>query len=284
MPSYSLPLSLHDALPIYRLPGHVRAPAREHGVRRTREPARSRAFRAPVSRCARLRPLRGGCRAALLRAASGGRRKKTGTGDRRSEEHTSELQSLRHLVCRPTPSPFPYTTLFRSIVFPDMFALPHGSTAFDEHGSLRDPALFERLFRDVRGFVRFAEAVEPLCCAPPPAEDARKRAQEIADRKSTRLNSSHLGISYAVLLPPPFPTRRSSDLSSSRTCSRSRTGARRSTNTGACAIPRFSSACFAMCAASSASRRLSSRSVARRLRRKTQENGHRRSQIGRAHV
>ena len=67
-----------------------------------------------------------------------------------------------------------------AIVFPDMFALPHGSTAFDEHGSLRDPALFERLFRDVRGFVRFAEAVEPLCCAPPPAEDARKRAQEIA--------------------------------------------------------------------------------------------------------
>src|SRR5262245_30112439 len=36
----------------------------------------------------------------------------------RSEEHTSELQSLRHLVCRllllPTFHPFPYTTLFRS--------------------------------------------------------------------------------------------------------------------------------------------------------------------------
>src|ERR1039458_9325187 len=39
----------------------------------------------------------------------------------RSEEHTSELQSLRHLVCRlllerrPPISPlFPYTTLFRS--------------------------------------------------------------------------------------------------------------------------------------------------------------------------
>src|SRR5262245_45363228 len=33
----------------------------------------------------------------------------------RSEEHTSELQSLRHIVCRPTRSPlFPYTTLFRS--------------------------------------------------------------------------------------------------------------------------------------------------------------------------
>src|SRR5262245_36777820 len=38
--------------------------------------------------------------------------------EHRSEEHTSELQSLRHLVCRllrpPPPPPFPYTTLFRS--------------------------------------------------------------------------------------------------------------------------------------------------------------------------
>src|SRR5262245_41795298 len=35
---------------------------------------------------------------------------------RRSEEHTSELQSLRHLVCRLVPPLplFPYTTLFRS--------------------------------------------------------------------------------------------------------------------------------------------------------------------------
>src|ERR1039458_7022801 len=35
----------------------------------------------------------------------------------RSEEHTSELQSLRHLVCRlpPTTTLFPYTTLFRSV-------------------------------------------------------------------------------------------------------------------------------------------------------------------------
>src|SRR5262245_38018128 len=37
----------------------------------------------------------------------------------RSEEHTSELQSLRHLVCRPPPisTLFPYTTLFRSVWF-----------------------------------------------------------------------------------------------------------------------------------------------------------------------
>src|SRR5262245_44486847 len=41
-------------------------------------------------------------------------------GSNRSEEHTSELQSLRHLVCRlllprlPITTLFPYTTLFRS--------------------------------------------------------------------------------------------------------------------------------------------------------------------------
>src|SRR5689334_1091022 len=36
----------------------------------------------------------------------------------RSEEHTSELQSQFHLVCRlpPTSTLFPYTTLFRSII------------------------------------------------------------------------------------------------------------------------------------------------------------------------
>src|SRR5262245_39556783 len=36
------------------------------------------------------------------------------TGLFRSEEHTSELQSLRHLVCRLRVTLFPYTTLFRS--------------------------------------------------------------------------------------------------------------------------------------------------------------------------
>src|SRR5262245_29528971 len=48
-----------------------------------------------------------------LRAAQ--RRGHHGQLRRRSEEHTSELQSLRHLVCRPRScTPFPYPTLFRS--------------------------------------------------------------------------------------------------------------------------------------------------------------------------
>src|SRR5699024_10484451 len=46
-----------------------------------------------------------------------------------------------------------------------------------------------------------------------------KDEDEYLDRKSTRLNSSHVSISYAVFClsaqphPPSFPTRRSSDLS-----------------------------------------------------------------------
>src|SRR5262245_29485154 len=55
----------------------------------------------------------------------------------RSEEHTSELQSLRHLVCRPPSSSlFPYTTLFRSPRFGGAFSCNVGSrgrvTVFDD--------------------------------------------------------------------------------------------------------------------------------------------------------
>jgi chromate reductase len=66
-----------------------------------------------------------------------------------------------------------------ALVFPDMFALPHANEAFDDAGALRDPALAERLRRDVVGFVRLAEAVTPVCGeAVTPA--ARKRQEEIA--------------------------------------------------------------------------------------------------------
>src|SRR3989441_7015489 len=66
-------LSLHDALPICRRPAHDRR--RRPEVRRAARPLqqRGRAVEGP-------RPL--------------------GAGDRRSEEHTSELQSLAYLVCR----------------------------------------------------------------------------------------------------------------------------------------------------------------------------------------
>src|SRR3989344_4486201 len=87
----------------------------------------------------------------------------------RSEEHTSELQSHVNLVCRlfflmirrpPRSTLFPYTTLFRS----------KGQRS-----------------RTWRRPVGDCEQKYGLCCC------WRK-----SDRKSTRLNSSHMSISYAV--------------------------------------------------------------------------------------
>src|ERR1035438_2426057 len=98
-----------------------------------------------------------------------------------------------HLVCRllikknrhpPRSTLFPYTTLFRSV---------------------------SQNLKDVR-----------ICQVQNRAIRQVRRAVDDADRKSTRLNSSHLCISYAVYLLkrtdthrdlPSFPTRRSSDLS-----------------------------------------------------------------------
>src|SRR5258705_8011733 len=69
-------LSLHDALPIY---GARCRPLYAARAARVGEPAGARQRRAEQSRESR----------------RGGRRARA-----RSEEHTSELQSLRHLVCR----------------------------------------------------------------------------------------------------------------------------------------------------------------------------------------
>src|SRR3990172_7113007 len=124
-------LSLHDALPICR---------------------RRLGARAPATRRAR----RGRGAAALDEPG-------------RSEEHTSELQSRLHLVCRllflrirrpPRSTLFPYTTLFRSAVV---------------------GWVLELLRRVVRGE---AEVLPPWT--------------NLGDRKSTRLNSSHGYTSYAV--------------------------------------------------------------------------------------
>src|SRR3990167_85475 len=88
---------------------------------------------------------------------------------RRSEEHTSELQSQSNLVCRlfflmirrpPRSTLFPYTTLFRS------GAVPHVGRCRYWDGLL--------------------------------ARSRLRRHHVAADRKSTRLNSSHSQISYAV--------------------------------------------------------------------------------------
>src|SRR5205814_942517 len=79
--------------------------------------------------------------------------------------------------------------------------------------------------------------------------------EAVRDRKSTRLNSSHLGISYADSPLPSFPTRRSSDLpagttTSTRctgTCGPRTSGPRRSTSASGWA----SAACARRCPAGS---------------------------------
>src|SRR5205814_10174894 len=89
----------------------------------------------------------------------------------------------------PTPLPplFPYTTLFRSTV-------PAVTAVFDAgHGEPgRDPAQAVAGRDDLPLFdqLRFV-GVQPHESLEPFDEPA-------LDRKSTRLNSSHLGISYAV--------------------------------------------------------------------------------------
>src|SRR5439155_862118 len=73
----------------------------------------------------RLHPVCGATRAGRTPGERrGGVRSEPGPGATRSEEHTSELQSRGHLVCRlllPRPprfTLFPYTTLFRSTFDP----------------------------------------------------------------------------------------------------------------------------------------------------------------------
>src|SRR5690242_14350916 len=80
----------------------------------------------------------------------------------------------------PTSTLFPYTTLFRSI-------------SHDPQGQAVQ--LDDRLFPE--GVVRIAAPL-PLFYGPVVLTGAGGQLQEQGDRKSTRLNSSHMSISYAV--------------------------------------------------------------------------------------
>src|SRR5690349_6531921 len=138
-------------------------------------------------------------------------RRQDGSCATRSEEHTSELQSRRDLVCRlllekkkmnttthisllhytiifsnkprpPTSTLFPYTTLFRSSHQPERREHHGGIRRLDEAGGCGRPgALPDRNDHRVWG------------------NDCAGRMVPVRrDRKSTRLNSSHVEISYAV--------------------------------------------------------------------------------------
>src|SRR5437660_5213937 len=94
------------------------------------------------------------------------------------------------MVRRPPRSTlFTYTTLFRSGPFADIWIQP---AAGDAGGAL-GAALFvwHQLLKKPRG-VRRGDSQNGSLLGP------QYTVEEIRDRKSTRLNSSHVAISYAV--------------------------------------------------------------------------------------
>src|SRR3712207_9233428 len=102
------------------------------------------------------------------------------------------------MIRRPPRSTlFPYTTLFRSPELADRCALD-AAAQLQDHGlhavtdaEHRDPEL-EQLVRQPRG------ALGVHGGRPAGEDQAARRAATDLDRKSTRLNSSHANISYAV--------------------------------------------------------------------------------------
>src|SRR2546426_3515851 len=92
------------------------------------------------------------------------------------------------MIRRPPRSTlFPYTTLFRSLGawFAQHYGWRFGFYCFGAAGMILAGVLYGWLREPVRG------ASETAPGQPPPAA-------VMSDRKSTRLNSSHLVISYAV--------------------------------------------------------------------------------------
>src|SRR5689334_284631 len=209
-------LSLHDALPIWSVCWPATATRLGCGPRPRRWPRR------PCRRCARPPPYRGerteSGRTAAVAAAVRQRRRARASRPARSEEHTSELQSQFHLVCRllrpPSSTLFPYTTLFRSGQCvgqprprgwaagpdPDVGRAALVAAARARHRTEGNGPSRAGRPRWQRRFVNVGEL--------------ERRGRR--DRKSTRLNSSHSSISYAVFCDHrallSFPTRRSSDL------------------------------------------------------------------------
>src|SRR5690349_8997005 len=216
----SCTLSLHDALPIWGTaagavlggePGRVgrRLHVRGDHRRGRRWPHAGGRLSAGGSRTVRARLCRRGCAGPVARGCS------------RSEEHTSELQSRRELVCRllRRAARFPYTTLFRSGERPPVLFWVASL------GGLVAVCTFVVTTGEVGGGLTPADAyllVGVVLCGLGYAEGGAlaRSLGGARDRKSTRLNSSHVESSYVVFCDElhAFPTRRSSDLGNGRRC------------------------------------------------------------------
>src|SRR5947209_10218484 len=96
------------------------------------------------------------------------------------------------MIRRPPRSTlFPYTTLFRSLVA----VLTHVEVDLRQRVHPHRPVCVDQL-RDLHPVA--AREREPLEQRPPRRDLPGQRLTELRDRKSTRLNSSHANISYAV--------------------------------------------------------------------------------------
>src|SRR5437879_1955945 len=117
-----------------------------------------------------------------------------------------------YLVCRPISPLFPYTTLFRSdeVLDPETGS---GSEILRSY-LLATIVSYGVPLRHVPPSFPVISVTSPSLPRNPPAPTLCQggAARQGGDRKSTRLNSSHRCISYAVRSLPSFPTRRSSDL------------------------------------------------------------------------
>lgn len=69
-----------------------------------------------------------------------------------------------------------------ALVFPDMFALPHASAAFDAKGGLSDPKLSKRLREEICGFIKLVESFGGLWTDPRAADRRTEIAQALEDQ------------------------------------------------------------------------------------------------------
>src|SRR5438046_932189 len=191
MPTPPSSLSLHDALPISLAllsgPTERRAKAADGRILVVEEVLERHEREAVagdrLDLAARERPGHGALRLRGLAPAC--------DDEERSEEHTSELQSLTNLVCRPRRPLFPYTTLFRS---PLLFSQGRRNVARKRRTGGSSSSRKSSNVMNVRPSPAIASTsprVSGQGMAPSGSVGSRPRAMTRRDRKSTRLNSSH---------------------------------------------------------------------------------------------
>src|SRR5690625_2789232 len=126
----------------------------------------------------------------------------------RSEEHTSELQSRGHLVCRLLP-PSLTITLSLHDALPICFSAASDAPTSVGCDAAAGLPLLARTRRRLESFsisipLAGCSSSRARCCGFSATWGAWKSSGR--DRKSTRLNSSHVAISYAVSCHPPSPS------------------------------------------------------------------------------